>query len=91
MLTLKQVIIWPECPATSICLKNQRLKLSPRVPRCYADSPLSMRHNLKAELDQIIAAAPLRHMVTPGGFRMSVAMTNCGSAGWITRPQGLSL
>ena len=28
--------------------------------------------------------APFRHMVTPGGYRMSVAMTNCGSAGWIT-------
>jgi alkylated DNA repair protein (DNA oxidative demethylase) len=23
-------------------------------------------------------------MVTPGGFTMSVAMTNCGQAGWIT-------
>ncbi len=29
-------------------------------------------------------AAPFRHMVTPGGHRMSVAMTNCGSAGWVT-------
>jgi alkylated DNA repair protein (DNA oxidative demethylase) len=27
-------------------------------------------------------------MVTPGGFRMSVAMTNCGSAGWITDRTG---
>ena len=26
--------------------------------------------------------SPFRHMVTPGGFRMSVAMTNCGSLGW---------
>ncbi|MEO6321242.1 MAG: alpha-ketoglutarate-dependent dioxygenase AlkB, partial [Polaromonas sp.] len=27
---------------------------------------------------QVIAAAPLRHLVTPGGRAMSVGMTNCG-------------
>jgi DNA oxidative demethylase len=36
----------------------------------------------------IAAAAPFRNMVTPGGFRMSVAMTNCGRAGWITDRKG---
>ncbi|MBK8175312.1 MAG: DNA oxidative demethylase AlkB [Rhodospirillales bacterium] len=36
----------------------------------------------------VAAAAPLRHMVTPGGYRMSVAMTNCGAAGWITDRAG---
>ena len=35
-------------------------------------------------LHDVISEAPFRHMVTPGGFRMSVAMTNCGSYGWIT-------
>ena len=39
-------------------------------------------------LAQIIKAAPLRHMLTPGGQRMSVAMTNCGSLGWITDRHG---
>lgn len=39
-------------------------------------------------LRDIIAEAPFRHMVTPGGFTMSVAMTNCGSAGWITDRTG---
>ena len=39
-------------------------------------------------LQQVIAAAPLRHMVTPGGFRMSVAMTNCGNVGWLTDRTG---
>ena len=33
-------------------------------------------------------AAPFRHMVTPGGYRMSVAMTNCGAAGWVTDRTG---
>jgi DNA oxidative demethylase len=37
---------------------------------------------------EVAAAAPFRHMVTPGGYEMSVAMTNCGGAGWITDRRG---
>jgi alkylated DNA repair protein (DNA oxidative demethylase) len=40
------------------------------------------------DLYGVLAQAPLRHMVTPGGFRMSVAMTNCGLAGWVSDAQG---
>jgi len=36
----------------------------------------------------VVAAAPFRQMVTPGGLRMSVAMTNCGGAGWISDRAG---
>jgi DNA oxidative demethylase len=36
----------------------------------------------------IVAAAPFRRMLTPGGHQMSVAMTNCGSAGWVTDRTG---
>jgi DNA oxidative demethylase len=43
---------------------------------------------LAVRLDQIIAASPLRRMVTPGGFEMSVEMTNCGTLGWITDKSG---
>lgn len=39
---------------------------------------------LAAAVDAIAAVSPFRHMITPGGFRMSVAMTNCGAAGWVT-------
>jgi alkylated DNA repair protein (DNA oxidative demethylase) len=39
---------------------------------------------LIAALREIAAQAPFRHMVTPGGHRMSVAMTNCGRYGWVT-------
>ena len=39
-------------------------------------------------LDEIVAAAPFRHMVTPGGHTMSVAMTNCGPLGWVTDRRG---
>lgn len=44
--------------------------------------------NILAALSGIIDSAPLRHMVTPGGFRMSVAMSNCGSYGWVTDRSG---
>ncbi|MGH8770947.1 MAG: DNA oxidative demethylase AlkB [Burkholderiales bacterium] len=43
---------------------------------------------LLAALQDVIAMAPFRHMVTPGGVRMSVAMTNCGSFGWVTDETG---
>ena len=43
---------------------------------------------LQAELARILAEAPLRQMVTPGGFRMSVGTTSCGALGWITDRRG---
>ncbi len=43
---------------------------------------------LVAAVEAIAAVAPFRHMVTPGGFRMSVAMTSCGQAGWVTDRRG---
>jgi alkylated DNA repair protein (DNA oxidative demethylase) len=39
-------------------------------------------------LREIVAQAPFRHMLTPGGHQMSVAMTNCGDAGWVTDRSG---
>ena len=36
----------------------------------------------------VVEVAPFRHMVTPGGHRMSIAMTNCGIAGWVTDESG---
>lgn len=43
---------------------------------------------LVAALGQVVERAPFRHMVTPGGHRMSVAMTNCGVAGWVSDRTG---
>lgn len=40
------------------------------------------------EIEGIAAHAPWRHMITPGGLRMSVAMTNCGQAGWVSDRTG---
>jgi DNA oxidative demethylase len=39
-------------------------------------------------LRDLAGRAQFRHMVTPGGHRMSVAMTNCGTAGWVTDRRG---
>ncbi|WP_232220522.1 DNA oxidative demethylase AlkB [Legionella tunisiensis] len=43
---------------------------------------------LLTDLQQVINLAPFRHMVTPGGYTMSVAMSNCGTVGWITDESG---
>ena len=41
-----------------------------------------------AAINSVIDAAPLRHMVTQRGYSMSVAMTNCGNAGWVSDRKG---
>jgi DNA oxidative demethylase len=43
---------------------------------------------LVTEVAEFAAVAPFRNMVTPGGYRMSVAMTNCGRVGWVTDRRG---
>jgi len=40
--------------------------------------------DLGPALHAVIEQAPFRHMQTPGGYQMSVAMTNCGCFGWVT-------
>jgi len=40
------------------------------------------------DIDRITELAPLRQMITPGGFKMSVAMSNCGKFGWVTDRRG---
>jgi alkylated DNA repair protein (DNA oxidative demethylase) len=69
---------------------------SPRPPReAMAEGAVLLRGfakpfeaDLIADFRAIVAQAPFRHMVTPGGHEMSVAMTNCGSAGWVTDRSG---
>ena len=43
---------------------------------------------LLAHVTQIETATPFRHLETPGGFRMSVGMTNCGKVGWVSDSRG---
>ncbi len=49
---------------------------------------LPMAADLMRGVEAVAAAAPLRHLVTPGGQTMSVAMTNCGPLGWVSDRRG---
>jgi DNA oxidative demethylase len=63
----------------------ERLSEAAVVLRGFAGDTVA---TLVAAVDGITAVAPFRNMVTPGGFRMSVGMTNCGRAGWVTDRKG---
>src|SRR6476661_3602414 len=49
---------------------------------------LPFEERLLVALNEITAISPFRRMMTPGGYTMSVAMTNCGAAGWVTDRTG---
>ena len=55
------------------------------VLRAFA---LAQVMNLIEGVGQVAQAAPFRHLVTPGGHTMSVAMTNCGRVGWVSDRTG---
>lgn len=69
-------------------------------PRVAAIEPLSegavvlraFVHGQEAALldavSAITAISPYRNLITPGGYRMSVAMTNCGELGWVSDRTG---
>ncbi|WP_293762325.1 DNA oxidative demethylase AlkB [uncultured Aquitalea sp.] len=44
--------------------------------------------DLLGDIDLLTVTAPFRHMLTPGGQAMSVAMSNCGELGWISDRRG---
>jgi len=66
-------------------LQQQWLGPAAVVLRGFA---LAYETALHTALEKVIVQAPLRHMVTPSGFTMSVAMTNCGSYGWVSDRSG---
>jgi alkylated DNA repair protein (DNA oxidative demethylase) len=43
---------------------------------------------LLEDVARVTSSAPFRHLVTPGGYTMSVAMTNCGRVGWVSDRSG---
>src|SRR6185295_7743756 len=51
--------------------------------RSFADSA-----RLMPLIERLASRAPFRHLVTPGGQTMSVAMTNCGPLGWVSDRSG---
>ena len=63
----------------------QRLEEGAVLLRGFATSQAPA---LLEEVARIAQAAPFRHLVTPGGYTMSVAMTNCGRVGWVSDRTG---
>lgn len=68
---------------------------SPQAPRVLAPgawllpgAALEQAQSLFRLIGEIAAAAPFRHMRTPGGAQMSVAMTGCGDRSWVTDGKG---
>jgi DNA oxidative demethylase len=55
------------------------------VLRGYA-TPMAV--DLWRDIGTVLDAAPARHLITPGGLRMSVAMSNCGELGWVSDRRG---
>jgi alkylated DNA repair protein (DNA oxidative demethylase) len=51
--------------------------------RGFADSA-----RLMPLVERVAESSPFRHLVTPGGQTMSVAMTNCGPVGWVSERSG---
>jgi alkylated DNA repair protein (DNA oxidative demethylase) len=49
---------------------------------------LDREDELLVSLKLVLEQSPFRNMITPGGFRMSVAMSNCGPLGWVTDRTG---
>jgi DNA oxidative demethylase len=47
-----------------------------------------IQHDLLSAVSSVTGKSPFRRMFTPGGYQMSVAMTNCGSLGWVSDRSG---
>lgn len=65
--------------------RNESLGDGAIVLRRFA---LPRETQILSALHDVAAKAPFRHMITPGGYRMSVAMTNCGPLGWVSDKTG---
>jgi DNA oxidative demethylase len=71
----------PVSPAVS----RESLGAGACVLRAFA---LEAAARLVEAIDAVAACSPFRVMTTPSGHRMSVAMTNCGEAGWVSDAHG---
>ncbi len=79
---------------------NPTIDLFASVPRPQSEEVLGPRAavlrsfaaagalELLEAVEAVTRQAPFRFLVTPGGYRMSVAMTNCGSCGWVSDAGG---
>ena len=75
----------PAAPSSSASAGAEPLAEDATILRRFAEATAPA---LVEAIERIVAAAPFRHMVTPGGYTMSIAMTNCGRLGWVTDRRG---
>ena len=68
-------------------LHSTRTQLAPQACVLHGFA-LDVAGALLADVAAIEAFAPFRHLVTPGGHTMQVAMTNCGTFGWCSDRRG---
>lgn len=71
----------------SLFAPPERIDLAPGAV-LLPGAALANEEHILAALGQLLAEAPPRHMITPGGLRMSVAMSNCGRLGWVSDRSG---
>jgi alkylated DNA repair protein (DNA oxidative demethylase) len=64
---------------------DERLEDGALLLRGFAEAEAP---RLLEEVARISQVAAFRHLITPGGFTMSVAMTNCGRVGWVSDRAG---
>jgi alkylated DNA repair protein (DNA oxidative demethylase) len=75
--------LFADSPATE--RRNEPLGPGAVVLRAFT---LDVGAALVELIQAISAVSPFRHLVTPGGHTMSVAMTNCGGVGWVSDRRG---
>lgn len=80
-------------PAKSLPLDFKPRAREPRQPLAegallLAGFASEQAESLVSAIEDVASRAPFRRMSTPGGRQMSVAMTNCGTAGWVTDRRG---
>jgi DNA oxidative demethylase len=69
----------------SLPRSDERLEEGAMLLRGFATAEAPVLVEEAARVEQ---AAAFRHLVTPGGHTMSVAMTNCGPLGWVSDRTG---
>ncbi|WP_296229350.1 DNA oxidative demethylase AlkB [Ralstonia sp. UBA689] len=74
---------------------HEHIDDAPAAPLVLGPASFVLRRFAQADACALLAAveaiaqqAPFRHMITPGGFEMSVALTNCGALGWTSDRRG---
>ena len=84
----------PMKPSTFDLFADTELEQQPRLDQIGQQScvlrgfALPWLDRLLPPMEAVLAAAPFRQMVTPGGFTMSVALSSCGTLGWTTDRSG---